>query len=78
MPLNQGTRLTITSGAYKGRRGYLHTHVHQTPTAWPQVLHHYYRITLVDDDGADARESVLVPCRQVRVGWRGKSRMDVS
>ena len=53
MPLNQGTRLTIISGAHKGHRGYLHAHVHQTPTDWPQVLHHYYRITLVDEEGAD-------------------------
>ena len=44
-------------------------HVHETPTNWPQVLHHYYRITLVDDKGAAARESVLVPCHQVRGGW---------
>ena len=69
MPLKQGTRLTIISGSHKGRRGYLHTHVHETPTNWPQVLHHYYRIALVDDKGADARESVLVPRHQVRVGW---------
>jgi len=69
MPLNKGTRLTNFSGSPKGRRGYLHAHVHQTPTNWPQVLHHYYRITLVDDNGADARESVLVPCHQVREGW---------
>ena len=69
MPLKQGTRLTIISGAYKGQKGYLHTHVHETPHTWPQVLHHYYRITLVDDEGADARESILVPCHQVREGW---------
>ncbi len=69
MPLNQGTRLTIISGEYQSRRGYLHTHVHKTPTTWPQVLHHYYRVTLVDNDGADARESVLVLCHQVKVGW---------
>ena len=69
MPLNQGTRLTIISGSHEGRRGYLHTHVHETPTTWPQVLHHYYRLILVDDEGADARESVLVSCHQVRVGW---------
>jgi len=69
MTLNRGTRLTITSGSHKGRRGYLHAHVPQTPTTWPQVLHHYYRIALVDGKGADARESVLVPCHQVRVGW---------
>ena len=69
MPLNRGTRLTITSGSHKGRKGYLHTHVHETPNNWPQVLHHYYRITLVDDKGAAAGESVLVPCHQVRVGW---------
>ncbi len=55
MPLKQGTKLTIISGSHKGRKGYLHTHVHQTRTDWPQVLHHYYRITLVDDKGADAR-----------------------
>ena len=69
MPLKKGTRLTIISGSYKKHRGYLHTHVHQSPFMWPQVLHHYYRISLVDDKGADARESVLVPCHQVRVGW---------
>lgn len=69
MPLKRGTRLTIISGAYKGHMGYLHTHIHQTPTTWPQVLHHYYRIALVDGKGADARESVMVPCHQVRVGW---------
>ena len=67
--VDRGTRLTIFSGPYKGRKGYLHTHVHGTLTTWPQVLHHYYRITLVDDKDADARESVLVPCHQVRVGW---------
>ena len=60
MPLNQGTRLTIISGSHEGPRGYLHTRVHETPTNWPQVPHHYYRITLVDDKGADAREYVLV------------------
>ena len=69
MPLKQGTRLTIISGSHEGRKGYLHTHVHQTPADWPQVLHHYYRITLVDDKGTAAGKSVLVPCHQVRVGW---------
>ena len=69
MPLNRGTKLTINDGAYKGQRGYLHTHVHETPEKWPQVLHHYSRITLVDGKWADAGESVLVPCHQVRMGW---------
>ena len=69
MPLNQGTRLTVIAGSHNGRKGYLHTHVNETSTNWPQVLHHYYRITLVDEKGADARESVLVPCHQVRVEW---------
>ena len=55
-------------GSHTGRKGYLHTHVHPTLTDWPQVLHHYYRVTL-DDKGADARESILVPCHQARVGW---------
>ena len=35
---------------------------------YPHFLHHYHRITLVDDKGADTRKSVLVPCHQVRVG----------
>ena len=69
MPLSRGTKLTIISGSHEGRRGYLHTHVHQTPGEWPQVLHHYYRITLVDGKGSDAQESVLVQCHQVRFGW---------
>ena len=52
------------------KEGTLHTHVHQTPKYWPQVLHHYYRIALVDNDGADARESVLLTCHQVE--WGGE------
>ncbi len=35
--------------------------VHQTPTTWPQALHPYPRITLVDNVGADAKGSVLAP-----------------
>ncbi len=69
MPLKRGTRLTIISGSHLGQKGYLHIHVLQTPATWPQVLHHYYRVTLVDVKGADARESILVPFHQVSVGW---------
>ena len=62
-----GTKLTIISGSFRGRKCIHVADVFDKPVDSP-VRDHGFRVQLVSDEGQE-EQSLVVGCHQVKVGW---------
>ena len=67
LTLEPGTKVTVISGSYRGRRAIHQANVYDRSVDWPEPSSGF--LLQLQNNEVEEERSIVVRCHQVRIGW---------